>query len=137
MLYEITLTLRPQMYRYDSKEQYVMCKPLLDKVFKRSDPKASYKVSLVAELTSEDNIHFHGIIDLTDFGHRHRLINNLRQFHTIFGRKSISQLVDYSKWVEYINKDKSKTRKLLGCPIVYDDHVVLCDPQYRFGNPDS
>lgn len=136
MLYEITVTLRPQMYRLNPTEQLNATRRMLVDIFRRDDPKAPYKVSLVAELTGENNIHFHGIVDLRDFKHRHCLINHFRPYHKTLGKKSITQLVDYPKWVSYINKDIAQSRQLIGDPIVFDDLNVLCDAQYRF-NPDS
>lgn len=131
MLYEITLTLRPQMYRHDSKVQYEQTKALLDDVFNRGSLKDPSRCSIIAELTQEDNIHYHGIVDLKDFQARHRLIERIRRHNKVFGKKTLSQIVNYPTWVAYINKAKTVTRGIIGDPVVYDDHNVLCDEQFR------
>lgn len=131
MLYEITLTLRPKMYSMSAKDQYKYLESVLRDIFKPSI-KEEYKVSLIAELTAEDNVHYHGIVELKNFKERARLIDSFRKYHSTIGKKSITQLVHYPLWVEYINKAISNTRQLIKDPIVFDDHQVLCDPKYRF-----
>lgn len=132
MLYEITLTLRPQMYRFSTLDQFTTLTPILRDVFNRDSFKTPYRTSLIAELTQEDNVHYHGIVELKDFKDRHQLVERIRKHNKILGKKTITQLINYGIWVDYLNKNISVTKQLIKDPIVFDDHNVLCDPQYRF-----
>jgi len=60
MKYELTLTLRPIYYQYTPQNQFNMANMILFDIL------SPYEVSLVAELTNEQNIHFHGLIELED-----------------------------------------------------------------------
>lgn len=125
MLYELTLTIRPQWYKKTPREQYDMCKTRLYEIFRLSSFKQGYKVSLVAELTEEHNVHVHGIIDLAE-GQKDQVLNRFREYNTFFGKKTITQLCYYETWVCYINKDKISTQKVLGCsPVIVDVLGVL------------
>lgn len=135
MDYEITLTLRPHMYRHPADAQHRLCKEYLQTIFKRDlmvgHPRHR-KLTLVAELTQENNVHYHGIVRLTGHVDRARLLERFREYHKIFGKKTVTQLMDYPKWVKYINKDVAKTADIIGDPVVCDDYTVMCDERYRF-----
>lgn len=133
MLYVITLTLRPTMYKHKASEQNRICVALMNKIFRKDQIKDQYHLSLVAELTNECNIHYHGIIELKDLKAKAKLCDRMREYNTTFGKKDISQLMNHAKWVEYINKAKDDTRNVIGTnPIIYDDHNVLSDKMYRY-----
>jgi hypothetical protein len=121
MLYEFTITLRPALYRFTAQEQAERIRPILREVFKT----ARVKASAVYELTRENNIHVHCLIDLRDHKHRDRLFNLLRPHHATFGRKTCTQLVHYPEYVQYMRKDQDLTRNLINDCIVQDDYEVL------------
>lgn len=126
MDYVVTLTLRPQMYRLSAKEQFRLCKPLLEKVFRKDMLLDQFHVSLVAELTQEHNIHYHGVVTLRSLAHKDRLLDRFRQYNKEFGKKEIVQMVNYHKWYDYINKDIARTRSVIGCdPVLFNDHDMF------------
>lgn len=119
MRYEFTLTLKPALYRHSAKEQYRITSNIVHEII------GNYKVSVVAELTSQNNIHYHGIVELTDFAHRDAFINKIRQWHKEMGRYSCSQLVDEPVWIEYMRKNTSKTDSVINkWPWVKDDFKI-------------
>lgn len=133
MNYEITLTLHPGFVRRRTAlDQHQVAKECLLTLFKT--PGSSFeKVSLIAELTQVNNVHYHGIIFLQDHCHRDKVINRIRARDAILGRRfTITQLVNYPTWCEYMNKSTKVTRDIIGDPIVVDDFNVYSDPQYRF-----
>lgn len=119
MLYELTLTIRPMMYRMEANEQYKFLYEHLRKILDK------FKCSMIAELTSENNVHYHGKIELKDFQHRDSLFNKLRNYHKWFGRKTCTQLVDEPKYDEYMRKDIQKTKLLIEHPIVMDSFNIF------------
>lgn len=119
MLYEFTLTLRPRLYNKTSQEQYDYCYPLLRRLLEK------YKCSMIAELTSENNVHFHAKIELENFRARDRLINQLRNYNTVFGRKTITQLVNEPCYDQYMKKDIHVTLQVIKDPIVMDTFEML------------
>lgn len=133
MLYEFTVTLVPHYCRQRSgRDQHVHASAELLSLFAeylQKDP--SFRVSVIAELHKSNDVHYHGLLELKDHIARDRFINRLR-LRKIFGRRSISQLIHYSTWCEYMNKDTKITRDIIGDPIVIDDFNVYSDVQYRF-----
>lgn len=118
MLHEFTLTLKPFMYMQTAKDQYRMSKELLFAIL------CPYiKCSCIAELTKENNIHYHCMIWLEDAKVRDKFLNKFRQ-NKMWGRKSCSQIVDYDKWTKYLVKDLKATSEIIGDPIVYDYYGV-------------
>lgn len=115
MKYELTITLRPQMYRFDAREQYVRTSVWLKQIL------YPYKVSIVAELTQVNNIHYHGIIDLKDLRHRDKFLNRFRG-SLVFGKMTCTQLIDEPKWIEYMKKNIHITWDILNIyPVLLDE----------------
>lgn len=119
MLYEFTLTLRPRLYNLTAQEQFDLCYSILRLILEK------YKCSMIAELTHENNVHFHSKIELQDFRARNRLINQLRNYNNVFGRKTISQLVDEPCYDKYMIKDIDKTSEVIKCPVVQDTYEMF------------
>lgn len=117
--YELTLTLRPSMYRLNPQEQFDKCFPILRKL---TD---TYCISIIAELTQENNVHFHCLVNLKDFVHRDKFLNVFRKYNNIFGRKTCTQLVDYYKWTKYMIKDVVQTSLIVTDPIVSNMHDLF------------
>lgn len=126
MLYELTLTLRPRMYSKTAQEQFDECYPILRKIL------GSYKCSCIAELTSENNIHYHAKIDLKTHLIRDSLFNKLRQYNTMFGRKTCTQLQNEPAYDDYMRKDIKKTEEIIKSPYVMDYFEIYGDLNPKF-----
>lgn len=114
MKYEVTLTLRPRMYSFTPQQQFDKVEHFLKQLC------IKYKMSMIAELTQENNVHFHGIVDLKDFIHRGEFINEFRCMSTTFGRKTVNQVMYEESYLNYICKDVSITKHFVLNPVVLD-----------------
>lgn len=120
MDYELTITLHPMMYRMKPENQHIVCMKYLPKILKK------FHHCLIAELTEQNNIHYHGIVRLNNLKHRNQLINKFRSHTLVFGRKNVKQLMDFGKWVEYIQKSLVDTYHIIETsPIVNDDYLII------------
>jgi len=114
MDYAITFTLRPMMYRMTAVQQFSYMTTDMLNLAKR------YKMTLIAELTKEHNIHYHGIVELQNHKHLDQLLNEIRPILRI-GRKEIEPVKDKDKWITYIYKEVKITAEILNeSPIIYD-----------------
>lgn len=125
MKYEFTITLRPRLYKYSPSLQYRMTKSLLAGIM------LHYQASCVAELTGENNIHYHCMIELKDHKHRDSLLDKFRQYNDTFGRKSCTQLMNEPKWREYMIKDYQTTFDIIGDTPVVQDTFEVADHLYK------
>lgn len=120
MLYEFTVTLKPTMYVHTPRKQWDMTQGILFDIFQ------GYKVSCVAELTGEHNVHYHAIIDLDGILDKDKLLNKFRKYSKIFGRKTCTQVMFEDSYKKYMRKDIEQTFKVLGViPIVRDHFGIL------------
>jgi len=120
MNYALTITLKPCMYSRNCQEQYRIVTPHLEKILD------GFKCSMIAELTKENNIHYHGMAFFKDHFERDRYINRFRVNSRMFGKKDQDAVANEPEWVTYINKDLGVTWELLGkSPIVRDDFKVF------------
>lgn len=120
MKYELTLTLKPQLYQHPPQEQYRLAHHYLQDILQL------YEVSLVAELTQDHNIHFHGIIELDSIQSKDKFLNKFRGCRSkFFGRKTCSQLLFEESYIKYMRKDLEKTRVIISDPIVRDSFGVF------------
>jgi len=116
MLYEVTVTLRPMMYRLTAVEQFYQTMGFLTSIHDGYD-----KVSCIAELTQEHNIHYHILIDLGDSRRdKDKYLNRYRAYHKYFGRKSCAQVRYEDSYKKYMVKDIEETKKIIKDPIVRD-----------------
>lgn len=124
MHYECTLTLVPSWSkRRSARDQFILSKEELLEVL-REHYRKDIKASFIAELHQSNDVHYHGVITLTDANDRDKFINRLRS-RKIFGRRTITQLVNFPLWVKYLNKDINKTSQILGDPIAIDTLNIL------------
>lgn len=123
MKYEFTVTLRPCMYKWTALEQK---RAINNFVY---DTLHKYPCSAVYELTGENNVHFHAMIELKDFKERDSFLNKWRPYNTIYGKKTCTQLMHEDKWREYLKKDLEKTRQIIGDPIICDSFNVFANLQ--------
>lgn len=122
MRYELTVTLRPLLYRHSPAEQLRMTWPVLNDLLDET------RATVVAELTQEENIHYHCLLELADARQKTRLLNRFRRYHNLFGRKTISQVLDELAYTKYMQKDLAVTRPVIGRDAcLMDDLEVMAD----------
>lgn len=121
MKYEYTITLKPRMYRDPPQDQFNLTSKILIDVF------TGYKISCIAELTRDNNVHYHCMADFESEECRNRFINRLRRYSNMFGRRTWSQLINETAWINYLNKDKRHTKEIIKDPIVCDHFGILGD----------
>lgn len=116
----MTLTLKPAWYQYTPQIQY-------DIGFKYLwDILVPYKASFIAELTGENNVHFHGMIELENLEARAKFLNKFRGCRCkYFGRKSCSQVLFQDSYMKYMRKDMTATRVCIKDPIVRDHFGIF------------
>lgn len=119
MLYEVTLTLRPRLYKLSPEEQHLLVSGILDQLL------VPYECSMICELTKENNVHYHGLVELRDLVHRNRFLNHFRKFNTIFGKKTCEQVMYYQSYVDYMKKDIKNTEQIIHYPIVKDHYGIF------------
>lgn len=119
MKYEITLTLRPYIYKEVPQHQFKIAVKMLEEIL------PLYQVSLVAELTQENNVHFHGIIELSDLIERNKFLNRFRRFHKLFGKKTVNQVKFEDSYIKYMKKDIENTKLIIPDPIVRDSFGIF------------
>lgn len=121
--YSFTVTLQNKMYVYKPEEQYDFTYLELIKRLKA----LGATFTIIAELTLNGNLHYHGIITFHQRSKSHSLdFKNVFRTSKIFGYSNIKQIEDYEGWVEYIIKELHNTKDIL-CrpPIVYDDNKIV------------
>jgi len=121
MKYEVTLTLKPGLYAKVPQDQHDFCHTFLLRLCKQ------YGMSLICELTNDNNCHYHGIVDLRDLTHRGEFIDAFRKVSKIFGRKTVNQVLYENSYIQYMLKDVPKTKLFVLDPIVFDGMLVFTD----------
>lgn len=103
------------MYRFKAVVQYDKCLVLIH------DKMKMFRYTLVCELTQQNNIHYHGLVELKDLNERDDLLNRFRG-SLVFGRMTCSQIINEKKWEDYLVKSINETSALLKrAPILQDD----------------
>lgn len=130
--YSYTVTLRPQLYGIPGQDQYDKTSDELVKHL--SNICAEY--TLVAELTSSYNVHYHGTVSFAlklpgpPVNLRKRFVDSFRK-NKLFGFVQIKQIDDEPGWIEYISKSLEETCNDLGRrPILKDDFNYWTPIQY-------
>lgn len=116
--YSFTVTLKPVLFRVPAESQYdktteSLCDMLRD---------VSHTYTLVAELTKNMNIHYHGVI-IFHMGPKNLIKKFVDAFraHAKFGFVCIKVITDEPGWIDYISKELKNTYESIGRrPIVYD-----------------
>lgn len=119
MKHELTLTLRPLLYTRTPLEQFNTVTPLLRVALH------GYKYSMVAELTKEFNIHYHGIIDIHGPIQKNALLNKLRPLNRFLGRKRCEAVRFEESYENYIKADLKETQQIVTDPVVKDDYKLF------------
>lgn len=119
--YALTITLHPRLYKMLPDEQLAQSIPEIKKLL------SNYRYSLVYEFTKSFNIHFHAIVSTcrTYSSVSLHLHNQFRR-SKYCGNIYVRQIEDWDKWVNYLKKDLSSTRKLNNLyPVIQDDYSCL------------
>lgn len=126
--YAFTLTLKPKIFAQEPEDQY-------DKTSAHASARLktlSDQFTLIAELTKNYNIHYHGIIKFP-LSKKDLMKEFYKCFRTdlIIGFVNIRQIDDMPKWTEYISKDLDRTCKAINRrPLIYDN-LCIFDAQIK------
>lgn len=111
----ITITLNPVMYKMSISDQF----NISSKYIKLKIKQWSRNFWLVAELTNNSNIHYHGYIYFEQERYKHALIDDLKYSMTT-GMNKINDcvIVDKERTINYMYKDFDVTRRYISIPII-------------------
>lgn len=109
------------MYKMDIDEQYDQtCNELI--VALRT---ITNNFTLVCELTSSMNVHYHGVIELPTS--KRKFVNIFRKDKK-FGYVSCKEITNKKGWSDYISKDLENTQNEIGRrSILNDDYKMFSD----------
>jgi len=121
--YAITVTLKPVMYRHAAEIQFSQTYEVLLKHLRTFTP----RITLLAELTKDFNVHYHGLIQFSkdDVLRYHNLAKRFKDSFRkskVFGHIVIVMAHDLPGWKEYCTKDLEETYRLLGTGPVFIDY---------------
>lgn len=124
--YAITVTLRPQQYSNPAEEQYDMTYHVLPPFLSQF----GIQSTIVAELTKQFNIHYHGIVTCQvqpSIPSLEKWITDKFRKHKIFGYVYVKVIDNEPVWEDYIIKDYESTKKLLygRSPVIVDDFMLF------------
>lgn len=100
----VTLTLKPDLYRFDIHEQFTRSRTQIQSTLLDSE------YEFVAELTAGLNVHWHGI--LLNTPRNYKRLATLKKCSTI-GFLCIKMVRDRAGWIRYMYKDYDKSKILL------------------------
>lgn len=116
MKYAITLTLNPKLYRMIPDDQFIKMSQIIDEL-------RDYKISIVAELTQQQNVHAHGTIDIEgnkDLKNFWNIIRGLQKGD--LGKMiCLKQITNEPQWIEYLKKDLKLTKEICNADPWYKD----------------
>lgn len=121
--YALTLTLKPNYYRYTLEEQYEY---LNNEIKLRLQN--NILISLIAEITTSYNIHAHGIIKISsNIKNAKKYVYDCVRQSKIIGHIYVKDIDNYDKWLLYIIKEIKKTKETLNCkdPLIIDQCDVI------------
>lgn len=126
--YAFTITLQPKMFKFDTQQQYDETKNIIVHKIKC----LSSTFDIIAELTKNHNIHYHGIITFP----LHKYKNNINKWYnhmrndTVIGYTNIKQITEEEVWKEYISKDIHQTKEVIDRrPIIRNKLKTFNDQQ--------
>lgn len=100
--FAVTLTVKPKLYRLPAEDQYKLVKEAVMGLFKQRNP----KVTLIAEVTKQFNIHFHALLqwDYASGVNYPRWFHNEALKYKDLGFTCVKQAQDVDGWLTYISK---------------------------------
>lgn len=116
----ITVTLRSATKRLRAEDQLVLTRGKIERCFKNC------RYTLVAELTTNYDLHYHAIASLDLEQNKQKNICKYFKdiFRDEFGYTCIKQITDYNGWCDYLRKDFTKTSEVL-YPVLRDDYNIF------------
>lgn len=127
--FAVTFTLKPVMHRYPAEQQYDRSASLLTQELQSR----GMRVTLVAELTKNADIHYHGIIRVPAQVTRdvNKYVKDMFRTSKIFGFSNIKMCDDLPGWIDYISKDLLHTHMVIGRrPILCDADMLIPTGMY-------
>lgn len=125
--YAFTITLQSKMFKYTPQEQYdhtylELCKRL---------KALGTTLTVIAELTLNANIHYHGVIQFHVKSKSH-LVDFKNCFRTskIFGYSVLKQIEDEAGWSEYVLKNVRETTMTINRPAIIVDEMEIEKTNY-------
>lgn len=124
--YAFTVTLKPVMYRWSARVQYTKTHRQLMECVKNLG-----QVTLVAELTKNGNIHYHGVIQFNMRTGYKGLITQLfhdrmRTLCNVFGHHNITPITDEEGWISYLKKgQESFLTTVEMAPVITDEFMYF------------
>lgn len=112
-IYFITITLKPDLYKYSSITQYEMTVNAVKEILAKYN---NYYV-MVAEHTADANIHYHAMIVPRDRYANIALINKLKKGR-LFGfiKQNSEPVIERQRTFNYLKKELFYTQKTLSTP---------------------
>lgn len=127
MKWELTVTLKPCLYRLSACEQYDITSPYLKDILRHFDHTS------VAEVTNEHNVHYHSMIEIEDdplYQRQKELMERFRPYVKVFGKKSFRPVQYEDAYEAYLQKDLKKTLCIVNRqPVLQDDLGIIKDGQ--------
>lgn len=115
MKYEVTITLKPSLYQHKPRDQYDLTRQALLNILEKY-----VECTMIAELTMEHNIHYHGMVELKDIKDKDKFLNRFRPYSKMFGRKTCNQVKFEKSYIEYMSKNLPQTECIIGDPVIRD-----------------
>lgn len=120
MKYALTITLNPKLYNKIPDDQHIYMSQVIDQL-------RDYKITMIAELTQQQNVHAHGTIEIEGNKDLKQFWNIIRSTPHCGKQVYLKQITDESGWIEYIKKDYTKTKDIINAdPWYKDDFSYRC-----------
>lgn len=135
-LYFFTVTLKPKLYKYVSYQQFIQTMPELVHIFHSLNLGTKNTLPrwfVIAELTKEANVHYHGIVHADDKDILYTFINKVKRNRKL-GFVKVNDPVKtqemFDRVLNYLLKEYDRTRK----QIVHGSHkpyIYMCSITYE------
>ncbi len=117
----ITITLPPKAYKFKAKEQFERTKPgIMDTFLTHTND-----YCLIAELTEQGNVHYHGWFTERYDRSTLFLLDHLKQRHLGFVQINKARINDVERTYKYMCKDIDITKKLIKHPVLSNKLKIL------------
>lgn len=128
MLYFVTLTLKPKMYKYSSKTQFEITSGDVYDIINRS----SVQFVCIPEHTAVGNVHYHAVVLFRDKSNVIMFNNKVKKIKSLGMTKitptPIESLEQLNRSCEYLFKELDLTKKCIDMPLqrlVMSDHSLI------------
>lgn len=130
MKHELTITLKPHLYTKTARDQFRLTKDYILDILK------PYKHTTVCELTANNNVHYHSLLDIEGIVEKDILLNRIRPYKA-FGRLTCTAVQYVTSYEEYIMKSIMDTTRVINEFAVIKDDYQLTPPINIFTNGGS